>query len=340
MRKPIFWIIGIFAAIMLTLFVCSKVTTIIRADSIQGRDDALTVTLNTARDSAWVIFSYPDDNAYDSTLCLPAADSVTASKYLVALEAVNLDSVGCHNVIVRTFTSDTQTADTLIDQWCNFGALVAEPGAGYMTYPCTLFVLNSSGGGAVVGASVTIRPLGGGVVMADGLTNANGRFIYKSDIASISVFLLGQGWDFDAEDTLVIAGAQTDTIEVAAFSPSAPADQTGIFCWLLTPSGDTIDPSYVLFRPVKAADSSVYGFDDRLTVGTGLNKIVISKNWTIKSAGDTSYISFSMFPNSSIYVNGVKDTSSIIEFKADFSGNETRMVIEIRDTTNVNPFAL
>lgn len=334
MRKLIYWIIIIAGLIALMLYSGSG------ADSIQGRDDVLTVILNTARDSAWVVFSYPDDNAYDSTLCLPASDSSTASKYLVSLESVELDSIGCHGVIVRTFTSNTQTADTLIDQWCNFGAIITEPGAGYMTYPCTLFVLNESGGGAVVGASVTIRPLGGGVVMAAGITDANGRFIYKSDIASISVFLLGQGWDFAAEDTLVIAGAQTDTITVAAFSPSAPADQTGIFTWLLTPAGDTIDPSYVLFRPVRASDSSVYDWQNRLTVGTGLNKTVLSKNWTIKSAADTSYIDFSLFPNSSIYVNGVKDTSTVYEFKADFSGNLTRMVVEIRDTTRVNPFAL
>ena len=136
MKKTIFWIIVIAALIGIMLYGASK------ADSIQGEDDVLTVTLNNTRDSVWVIFSYPDNNAYDSTLCLPAADSVTASKYHVSLEPVELDSVGCHGVIARSFTSDTQTADTLIDQWCNFGAITAEPGTGFRTYPCTLEVLH------------------------------------------------------------------------------------------------------------------------------------------------------------------------------------------------------
>lgn len=332
MKKIIVLIIGIFAAIMLMLFVCSKVTTIIKADSIQGRDDALTVTLNTARDSAWVVFSYPDNNAYDSTLCLPAYDSSTASKYLVALEAVDLDSIGCHNVIVRTFTSDTQTADTLIDQWCNFGAIVQEPGTGFLTYPCSLFVLQTTDSSATADVNVVMRPIGGGRPFVMWLTDSNGLLVYKSEAASILVYLYKVGETTNAVDTLVIAGSQTDSLYSTTIVPPAPAaDMVTISMGLITANYDTLNPTYVYWRPVKSTGKK-YSKSDALYYGTGVNALAIQKDWTIETSS-TSTFSFSVFANENL-----SDTLSQYEFWLYWTdGRITQKITAVPDQASFNP---
>ncbi len=311
------------------------------ADSIQGDSSNVTVTLSNARDSVRVNFYYPDNNLETTVSCYPAADSATASKYLRGQDPPTLDSVGCYDYIAFTYTSGA-VAETLIGQWCNFGSVNLEPGTGYKTYPCTLLVLNTADTTAISNVPVTIRPLGGGRELVVASTDVNGQLIYSSEAASISVFLLEQGWDFNAEDTLTIAGSQTDTLWGTALSFTASANQTAIFCWLLEAIGDTVDPSYVKVRPVKSADSLEYKRTDRLTVGTGSNKITIGTAWSIISS-DTSLMDFDLFPNSSIYVNGTLDTSSIYEFIGYFTADEgsweSRVVIEVPHTTQFNPFA-
>lgn len=332
MRKPIFWIIGIFAAIILMLFVCSKVTTIIRADSIQGRTDAGTVTLNNDRDSAVVVFSYPDNNAYDSMTFYPRWDSVTADRFLISLDDIELDSVGCHAVIVRGYGSNNTWLDTLQAQWCNFGAIIAEPGTGFRTYPCTLEVLQTTDSSATADVNVVIRPLGGGRPFVMWLTDSNGLLVYKSEAESISVFLHKVGETTNAEDTLVITGSQTDSLYSTTIVPPAPAaDMVTISMGLITANFDTLNPSYVWWRPVKSTGKE-YKKSDELYYGTGVNALAIQKQWTIETSS-TSTFSFSVFANENL-----SDTLSQYEFWFYWAdGRITQKITAVPDQDSFNP---
>lgn len=327
MKKIIAWIIIIAGLVALALYSVSE------GASVQGKDDVLTVTLDTARDSVWVVFSYPDNNAYDSTLCLPAADSVTESKYLISLEPVELDSIGCHGVIARTFTSDTQTADTLIDQWCNFGSILAEPGTGFKTYPCTLEVLQTTDSSATAGVFITVRPLGGGAPFAMGTTDANGLFYYSSEIASVSAFLYKQGENTNAEDTVVIAGSQTDSLYSTTIVPPAPAaDMVTIVAGLITANFDTLNPTHVYWRPVKSTGKQ-YKLSDQLYYGSGANAISVSKEWTIETS-TTSTFTFGLFANANL-----SDTLSQYEFIFHWiDGRVTKVIIAVPDQDSFKPF--
>ena len=97
------WIVGVVAGVILLLIYlfAANEAHASEGQSIKGDSSGVTVTLNTARDSVWVIFSYPDNNPYDSLLCLPRGDSATAERFLVALDPVTLDSVGCHNYLAK-----------------------------------------------------------------------------------------------------------------------------------------------------------------------------------------------------------------------------------------------
>lgn len=337
MKKTIFLIIAIGFLIAVILAITAKAEGI--GISIQGDSAVVNVTLNNIRDSAWVIFSMPDDNPYDSIKVVP---KYAGKRFLESITPFSLDSIGSHSYLVKAFLSDTWI-DTLIGQWVNLAAINLEAGSGYKTYNCNLYVLNSADSTAISGASVTIRPVGGGKEFVISSTDVNGLLQYSSEAESIAIYLNAQGWDFNAIDTLVIAAAQTDSLWGTAFAPSSgPADMVNIFCWTTTPGGDTIDPSFVKYRIVAASDSTAYGRNVNLTVGTGANKTFLSKQFRIEES-DTSYIAFRLHPNCNIYVDGVQDTSTVFEFigyfQADEGSWETRVILEIPDTTSYNPFA-
>lgn len=303
-----------------------------RADSIQGDSSGVTVTLNNARDSVRVKFYYPDNRLEKTVSCYPTADSSTASKFLRAQVPVSLDSTGCYDIIAETYTGGA-IADTVQDQWCNFGAIVAEPGTGFKTYPCTLEVLQTTDSSATAGVFITIRPLGGGEPFAMGSTDVNGLFYYSSEIASISAFLYKQGENTNAEDTVVIAGSQTDSLYVTAIIPPAPdADMVTIVAGMITAGFDTLNPTYVYWRPVKSTGKK-YKNSDQLYYGSGVNAISIQKDWTIETSAVSTF-SFSVFANANL-----SDTLSQYEFWFYWAdGRITQVIIAVPDQDSFSPF--
>ena len=87
--------------------------------STEGDSTVVTVTLNNARDSAWVRFAFGEGSFYDSVKASPIAGS--SNKNLKSTK-LDLDSLGGHYVEALTFTSDA-VADTVIGQWFHTNTL-------------------------------------------------------------------------------------------------------------------------------------------------------------------------------------------------------------------------
>lgn len=328
MKKIIFAIILIGAIIALILFASPDVESGNYGSSIQGDSTAVNVTFNAARDSAWIVFASPDDNPYDSVKAVPLYGA--SSRYLEA-PYLDLDSLGGHSVVVRGFSGDAWV-DTIHAEWNNFGAIALEPGSGFKTYPCTLEVLQTTDSSATAGVFITVRPLGGGTPFAIGTTDANGLFYYNSEIASVSAFLYKQGENTNAEDTVVIAGSQTDSLYSTTIVPPAPpADMVTIVMGLITANFDTLNPSYVWWKPVKS-NGREYSKSDELYYGTGTNALAIQKQWTIETS-TTSTFSFSVFANANL-----SDTLSQYEFWFYWAdGRITQKITAVPDQASFNP---
>lgn len=297
--------------------------------SIQGDSTAVNVTFDSALDSAWIIYASPDDNPYDSVKAVPKYGA--SSRFLEA-PYLDLDSLGGHGVVVKGFSGDAWV-DTILAEWTHFGAIATEPGTGFKTYPCTLEVLQTTDSSATAGVFITIRPLGGGEPFAMGSTDANGLFYYSSEIASISAFLYKQGENTNAEDTVVIAGSQTDSLYVTAIIPPAPdADMVTIVAGMITAGFDTLNPTYVYWRPVKSTGKK-YKNSDQLYYGSGVNAISIQKDWTIETSAISTF-SFSVFANANL-----SDTLSQYEFWFYWAdGRITQVIIAVPDQDSFSPF--
>jgi hypothetical protein len=92
--------------------------------SIEGDSAGVTLTLNTARDSAWIRFASPYNNFYDSIKAVPISGS--SNKILIA-PYLDLDTLGGHIVVAYTFTGDTRT-DTIAGAWYHRAAIAAASG--------------------------------------------------------------------------------------------------------------------------------------------------------------------------------------------------------------------
>lgn len=283
-------------------------------------------------DSASLELFYPADttNRVDSVgLISPTGDST----WLISEDTLATDSIGLH--LYRLWFWGSNIDSVKWGYWNH--TYSGEPWAGNSVQNDTLEILSSADSTAIIGADITVRPDGGGIAEAQGQSNASGIFPYGGIDGAHDVGVYKQGYSFDAITDITLSGSQTDTIFGTPISlASAVIGQTTIKAWQLTPAGDTINPTYLKYRPVKS-DSSFYVRSDRLSVGTGGSTIVLSKEWIILTS-DSSLFVFDIYPNSSIYVNGVLDTSSIFEFWISFEDTETQIWIEVLDTTEQNPF--
>lgn len=227
----------------------------------------------------------------------------------------------------------------VITDYISDNVLAISLGAGTGIYYDTLYVANINDSSAIYNAGVIVSPSGGGVAFASGATDVNGLLVFRLNAGTYDYGLFAQGYSFNSSNQLTIAGNQTDTIYGTPINyATGVPNMTTIKAWMVTPAGDTIDPTYLKYRPVNASDSTFYRRADRLTWGIGVNKIVLSKEWRIAES-DTSLFTFDLFPNSSIYVNGVQDTSSIYEFWIYYEDTETQIFIEVPDQTEFNPYS-
>jgi hypothetical protein len=302
--------------------------------SLRGQQGAVTFQ-HTAACSVAILWMGPDTTSWevDSVSMAPCfTDDSTIWCY-----EPTLNYAGDYFVKVQYHTNAAPaTALYLADHW-----FVSDVQTGTSNNRDTLFVYDSADTTAISGVSVTVYPDGGGAASAQTTTDPNGMIIIGLSDGAYDYYLSKQAYDFNDHDDITISGDQTDTLWGTAFSPTpGPADKTGIFTWLITAAGDTISPSYVRWRLVEDTTSrgNPYKRTDRLTAGTGSNKILIDKGWH-KETADSAYVSFNLVPNCDIYVNGILDTSSYYQFEGNYNGNLTWYVGQVPDTTNWNPFA-
>jgi len=283
-------------------------------------------------DSGSIELFYPDTtNRVDSIgLVSPVGDST----WLIGEDTLATDFIGLHLYRLWFWGSNADTVKW--GYWLH--TYSGEPWQGNVVNYDSLFIYNSADSTAITNVIITVKPDGGGQVEANGSSDAVGLFQYGVIDGDHDVMLYKQGWTFDAVSDIAISGDQTDTLYGTAVSlASAVVGQTTIKAWQLTPAGDTINPTYLKYRPVKSSDSTFYKRSDRVSVGTGGSTIVLSKEWVILES-DTSLFVFDLYPNSSIYINGTADTSSMFEFWIYFENTETQIWMEVLDTTEQNPF--
>lgn len=105
--------------LFLILLLVGQVNAIGYGSSIEGDSAGVTLTLNVARDSAWIRFASPYNNFYDSVKAVPI--SGTSNKILIA-PYLDLDTLGGHIIVAYTFTGDTRT-DTIAGAWYHRAAV-------------------------------------------------------------------------------------------------------------------------------------------------------------------------------------------------------------------------
>ncbi len=199
-------------------------------------------------------------------------------------------------------------------------------------YYDTLIVLNTIDSTAIANMGFDILPLDGGTPLARVTTDGNGSAVARLEAESLSVRLIFQGYTFNTKDTLVIVGSQTDTLwGTGVVLPAPPADMVTIVMGLITANFDTLNPSYVWWRPVKSTNKE-YKKSDELYYGTGVNALAIQKQWTIETSS-TGTFSFSVFANANL-----SDTLSQYEFWFYWAdGRITQKITAVPDQASFNP---
>jgi hypothetical protein len=221
-------------------------------------------------------------------------------------------------------------------------------GLGAGDYSCTLVVLNSNDTTAIQSAWITTYSSDYGTKYSRTDTDVNGKLIFKLDAEDSVIFEASKpGVSFTVPEYISITEAQTDTIWGDVLTPSAATgDMVALQFYQLTPGYDSLSATEVEYRLVQqdASDTTEYDEydqDDLLTFGTGGSTITLSKSWQTETAqADSSYVTFDVFSNWDIYVNGVQDSSSYFEFIIKWlDGDETRIISKIDSTSTQNPSA-
>jgi len=91
------------------------------------------------------------------------------------------------------------------------------------TYPVTIVAYDSSGGQAVPGARVYAYDESVQVLMAAGATAPDGHVAFNLDPGDYVLSCFAPGYLFAAYDTVVVAGAETDTVCAHRFDPGSPS---------------------------------------------------------------------------------------------------------------------
>ena len=210
--------------------------------SIEGDSTIVTVTLNNARDSAWVRFAYGGAAFYDSVKASPIAGTNNTNLKSTKL---NLDSVGSHYVEILTFTSDA-VADTVVGTWyhaaqtpnVNLASVTSGIDISFDSVFYRTFVVQNSSGDAV--KFISSGSNGRGLYVVGNATGDAAYFLGGSTSGD-GIELVGQGTgvDFNADlnigDSVVLqidstldlllgdAGSEAETLIVLA-----SADTTAI----------------------------------------------------------------------------------------------------------------
>lgn len=331
-----YWMIAIAILIGIMLY------TGVKADgafvSIEGESGRVTVTYNLAdKDSTWVVFSSPlSGTPYDSVKCVP---KYAGTRFLEGSGLI-LDSVGVHSFVAKGFAADTW-ADTIQGTWANGGAIIAEPGSGPGIFACSTLVLNTGDSTIVPNAAIEIRPDGGTAQLAyiDDI-GADGFHIFAMNPGNYDYYIAAMvGFTISNPTDITISGNQTDTLWMDLFDfVVPPAGFVNVFTYYITPRGDTIQPSTITYQYVASAGTT-YSENTRLTLATG---VVLEKGRLTerinKTSPDSAFFSFPLVSNFDVFVDGVQDSSSWVEFKM-FGKLKTRVLVQVPKPGPFNPFA-
>ena len=306
--------------------------------SIDGLLGRVTVTYPAAdRDSTIVLFLAPlSGAAYDSVHCLP----IWAGTRFLEGSGLSLDTLGVHSFIAKGFLGGAWV-DTITGTWANFGGIIVEPGSGPGIFACSTFVFDTVTSSIVPNAAIEVRPDGSILQLG-----------YIDDIGSdgMEIFALNPGeYDFYVASMLgfsitnpidiTISGNVSETLFVSSFDFAIPpAGFVQILVYFITPGGDTIQPSTVSYQYVDSAGIE-YPPNTRLTLATG---VVIEKGRLTekinKTEKDSTFFSFPLISNYDVFVNGVQDSSSWVEFKV-YGKLKNRVLVQVPKSSPFNPFA-
>jgi hypothetical protein len=215
-------------------------------------------------------------------------------------------------------------------------------GTGFGWAKDTIFVLRSSDSTPVDMMSVMIRAHGGGMGLAAGSTNVNGKLVVSIDSGYVDYSFYRPGWSIS--DSNNVHKTTNGHITFYAHQLST-INQVTILANIDT-TGSNIHPLYVKYRPVKA-DSLPFSAEDKVYVGSGNAKVSLIKGWrTITSL--TSTFSFPIYSSDVTHATIVLPettytTTALYEFVAYYSPsgnnfNNMRTVTAVPDTTYFAPF--
>ncbi len=297
-------------------------------DLVSGAVDSVALALTFL----YEFWAYNDSTAID----LDNALSTWMQNNLAGGAGAGADSTEVYGAVVQVLEDSTSKyqgaasgldAAEIADTLTNRGVTT-----GNGQYYDTLIVLNTVDSTAIANMGFDILPLDGGTPLARVTTDGNGSAVARLEAESLSVRLIFQGYTFNTKDTLVIAGSQTDTLwGTGVVLPAPPADMVTIVMGLITANFDTLNPTYVYWRPVKSTGKA-YKKSDELYYGTGVNALAIQKDWTIETS-TTSVFSFSVFANANL-----SDTLGQYEFWLYWvDGRITQKITAVPDQASFNP---
>jgi len=138
-------------------------------------------------------------------------------------------------------TSDTTAIKELAGN--NANLFYGPSAAGFGAYAVTVYAVDTSGADtALYGAKISIYSLAGSIIASQS-TLSGGYNVFNLDTDSFAVVAARAGYSFPALDTIVVSGAQADTISgynISVGSPSS-ADLCRVYGYFYTIEGEPIE---------------------------------------------------------------------------------------------------
>jgi hypothetical protein len=173
--------------------------------SVLNKNTWISFQHTSALDSARAYFGYPDTSNFysDVKLTVNSPDSFIVGDTTIT----ELDSLGSHVVRIVYFPRAGDSGYS-VGQW-----LVDDRENASDDYAVNLMAYDSSNNVVINAVSITVRNVAqSSIPLANGLTDSDGIFQCNLAADSVVVVAVAPGYNFSAYDTLVIAGAETDTL--------------------------------------------------------------------------------------------------------------------------------
>ena len=236
--------------------------------SVLNKNTWVSFQHSSALDSARAYFGFPDTTNFysDVKLTVISPDSQSVG----AVTTTELDSLGSHVVRVVYFTAAGDSS-YVVGQW-----LVDDRENSSNQYAVNFVAFDSANSLVVNAVAITVRDVAQStVVLAAGATGTDGSFATNLDADSVVVIAVAPGYVFAAFDTLVIAGAETDTL--FGYPVNSSANLVTIYGYfedlegngikwavvdmtLPTETYNTCDSTILTTAPVKAVETDADGY--------------------------------------------------------------------------------